>query len=307
MKHEIMIAILFELLAKRCVNASYLAEKYGVSKRSIYRYLNSLEMAGVPLYTIRGNGGGIAIVDTYRISSTYLSVSEFDQVINALSAINVGVDNKTLSAVITKLQAVSKNEYSGFDIKSGNLVIDGGPWGDTVGYKNKLKLLQKCIDENAQLSIKYHDRNGTVTERVIDPHIIVFKQGLWYVFAYCNLREDFRFFKTGRIEQAQITGTKFNRRDLSKDLPFDFWYNSVETVDVDMEISKDVLSDVEEWLGIENVEEIGGKHLAHVKLPNDDGLVSKIMSYGKGIKVLAPKELKNKIKAFASDIIDNYK
>jgi hypothetical protein len=72
-----------------------------------------------------------------------LSVSEFDQVINALSAINVGVDNKTLSAVITKLQAVSKNEYSGFDIKSGNLVIDGGPWGDTVGYKNKLKLLQK--------------------------------------------------------------------------------------------------------------------------------------------------------------------
>lgn len=307
MKHEIMIAILFELLAKRCVNSSYLAEKYGVSKRSIYRYLNSLEMAGVPLYTIRGNGGGVAIVDTYRISSTYLTVNEFDQVINALSAINVGVDNKTLSAVITKLQAVSKNEYSGFDIKSGNLVIDGGPWGDTVGYKNKLKLLQKCIDENAQLSIKYHDRNGTVTERVIDPHIIVFKQGLWYVFAYCNLREDFRFFKTGRIEQAQITGTKFTRRDLAKDLPFDFWHNSVQTVDVDMEISKDVLSDVEEWLGIENVEEVGGKHLAHVKLPNDDGLVSKIMSYGKGIKVLAPKELKTKIKTFANEIINNYK
>ena len=307
MKHEIMIAILFELLAKRCVNSSYLAEKYGVSKRSIYRYLNSLEMAGVPLYTIRGNGGGVAIVDTYRISSTYLTVSEFEQVINTLSAINDSVDNKLLSAVITKLQAVSKHEYSGFDIKSGNLIIDGGPWGDTVGYKNKLKLLQKCIEENMQLSIKYHDRNSVITERIIEPYVIVFKQGLWYVFAYCNLRNDFRFFKTGRIEQATITGKKFIKQDISKmELPFDFWHNSVETTDVELEISKDALSDVEEWLGIENVEQINGKFLAHVKLPNDDGLVSKIMSYGKGIKVIAPKELKNKIKAFASDIIDNY-
>lgn len=308
MKYEIMIAILFELLSKRCVNASYLAEKYDVSKRSIYRYINSLEAAGIPLYTVRGNSGGFALVDTYRISSTYLTINEFEQVINALSAINDGVENKHLSAAIVKLQAVSKHEYSCFDIKSGNLVIDGGPWGDTVGYKNKLKVLQNCIENTLQLSIRYHDRNGVITERVIEPHVIVFKQGLWYVYAYCNLRKTFRLFKTGRIEQATVLNTKFIRQNISeKDLPLDFWHNSVETRNVVMEISQDVLSDAEEWLGIENVEELNGKFRACVKLPYDDGLVSKIMSYGKGIKVVEPKELKEKIKQAANEIVNNYK
>ncbi|MBE7087781.1 MAG: YafY family transcriptional regulator [Clostridiales bacterium] len=306
MKYEIMIAILFELLSKRCVSASYLAEKYEVSKRSIYRYINSLELAGVPLYTIRGNNGGIAIMDTYKISSTFMTVSEFDQVINALTAINDGVENQKLSAAILKLKAVKKNEYSGFDIKSGNLVIDGGPWGDTVGYKSKLKVLQKCADECLQLSIKYHDRNGSVTERVIDPYIIVFKQGLWYVYAFCHLRNEFRFFKTGRIESAKIL-SEFKRQDISeKNLPFDFWHNNVESVEVGFEVGKEVLSDVEEWLGIENVEEIGGKFKATAKLPNDDGLVSKIMSYGSGLKVLYPTELKNKIKKVANEILKSY-
>ncbi len=308
MKFEIMVSILFELLGKRSVTASYLAEKYEVSKRSIYRYLNSLEMAGVPLYTERGNSGGYRLVDTYRISSTYMTSQEFDQVISALNAINNEVENKHLTNAITKLTAVSKHEYSGFDIKSGNLIIDGGPWGDAVGYKTKLKVVQKCVDENLQLSIRYHDRNGSVTERIIDPHIILFKQGLWYVYAYCHLRNTFRFFKTGRIEQATVLSTKFVRQDVSgMDLPLDFWHNSVETTEVVMEISTEVLSDVEEWLGIENVEQIGGKFRATVKLPNDDGLVSKIMSYGKGIKIISPASLVKKIKDNANEIIKSYK
>ena len=235
-----------------------------------------------------------------------MTICEFEQIISALKAVDSSIDNQKLSSAILKLQAVKKNEYSGFDIKSGNLVIDGGPWGDSVGYKTKLKVIQKCVDENLQLQIKYHDRNGVVSERVIDPYIIVFKQGLWYVYAFCNLRNEFRFFKTGRIEHAKILDN-FKRQDVcEKDLPFDTWHTSVETIDVVMEIKQEVLSDVEEWLGIENVEEIDGKFRANVKLPNDDGLVSKIMSYGSGIKVLSPTPLKKKIKDFASEILKNY-
>ena len=73
-----------------------------------------------------------------------------------------------------------------------------------------------------------------------------------------------------------------------------------------MEIDKKYLSDVEEWPGIENVQTVNGKHVASVKLPFDNGLVMKIMSYGSGIKVVEPVELKNKIKACAKNILDNY-
>ena len=173
-----------------------------------------------------------------------------------------------------------------------------------IGLK---EIIQKSLEECKKLSIRYHDRNGDVTDRIIEPHVIVFKQGLWYVFAYCHLREEFRFFKTGRIEQATVLDDKFIKKDLSKmNLPLDFWHTSVDGEDVVMEIDKQYLSDVEEWLGIENVCKVGEKYLANVNLPFDNGLVSKIMSYGKGIKVLAPQKLKDEIKNCAKTILENY-
>lgn len=307
MKYEIMLGILFELLSKKCVKANYLAEKYEVSVRSIHRYINCLEMAGVPIYTLRGNQGGFAIVDTYKLASSFMTVNEFEQTIDALTAITTSVPNKVLENAINKLKSAVKNESSGLNIKSGNLIIDAGPWGDTVGYKSKLAVIQKSIEENKKLFIRYHDRNGDITERTIEPHVIVFKQGLWYTFAYCSLRQEFRFFKTGRIEQATILDEKFTRKDLSKmDLPLDFWQENLDCIDVEMQIDKSIVSDVEEWLGIENVRSLNDKYIASVKLPYDKGLIYKIMSYGGGIKVTSPQMLKDEIAKNAKSIIANY-
>lgn len=307
MKFEIMLSILLELLVKRTVQAKYLAEKYEVSVRSIYRYMSSLEEAGVPIYTVRGNNGGFSVVDTFRLSSNYFTEKEFDKIISVLTAFVDGVPDKTINSIILKLKATAKKDVSGFDLKAGNLIIDAGPWGDTVGYKAKLTVIEKSIDECRQLAITYHDRNGKVSERIIEPHVIVFKQGLWYAYAYCKLRNEFRFFKTGRIEKATLLNTKFERKDLSKmDLPLDFWHNSVETEEIKFEIKESVLSDVEEWLGIENVENINGKYISTVSLPYDNGLVMKIMSFGNGLKIISPKKLKDKIVSAAEELRNAY-
>ena len=307
MKLEVTINILFDLLSKKTVTARYLSEKYGVNVRSIYRYVESLESAGVPIYSTRGRDGGISIVDTYRFSSTFMSVKEFDKAISALSAVEKNMPDKDLSCAIDKLKSAVKHEYAGFDVKAGNLIIDAGPWGDAAGYKAKLKIVQKSIEETRKLSIRYHDRNGAVSERVIEPHVILFKQGLWYVFAYCELRGEFRFFKTGRIERADLLNEKFVRRDLSQmDLPLDFWHNSVKAETVEMEVDASVVSDVEEWLGIENVEKRGDRFFARAALPSDNGLITKIMSFGSGIKVLKPKGLKDEILKNAKQLLSIY-
>lgn len=308
MKFEIVLKILFDLLSNRTMTAKSIAEEYGISVRTVYRYIDCLDAAGVPLYTVRGNRGGIRITDTFRLSSTFLTVKEYEQVINSLAAIVKSVPDKTLKSAINKLKSAVKNEYSGFDIKSGNLIIDAGPWGDTEGYKSKLLIIEKSMEELSPLAIKYHDRNGEISERIIEPHVIVFKQGLWYVYAYCRLRKGFRFFKTGRIEYANLLPGKFVRQDLSKmNLPLDFWHNGSITETVEMEVGKSVLSDIEEWLGIENVKKENGKNIARAKLPFDDGLVSKIISYGNGVKILAPDALIQKVKTAAEKIAANYR
>ena len=308
MKFEIMMGILFDLLSKRCVTAKYLADKYEVSVRSIYRYINSLEYAGVPLYSIKGNNGGFSIVDQYKLSSTFMTVKEFEQIINALTAINEGLPNKALESAITKLKSTKKNEYAGFNVSSGNLILDAGPWGDTDGYKSKLLLLQRGIEENLKLKIKYHDRNGEISERTIEPHYIVFKQGLWYVYAFCEVRNEFRFFKTGRIENIILLEEKFTRKEINRnELPLDYWHQSTIAELIEFEVDKSVLSDIEEWIGIENVNKEKGKFIARAKLPYDNGLVSKLISFGDKIKVISPTNLKNTLIDVANSLINKYR
>ncbi len=307
MKFEIMVNILFDMLSKKTVSAKYLADKYEVSIRTIYRYIQSLEYAGVPLYTTRGNGGGFSLIDTYRLSASFLTKSEFEQTASAITGILSGLPNKTLESALNKLKGTVKNEYCNYNLTNGNLIIDAGPWGDAVGYKSKMSVIQKCIEDKLVLDITYHDRNGNVTKRSIEPHIIIFKQGLWYVYSYCRLRQTFRFFKIGRIELANAKDEKFTRREIpTENLSLDIWSNNTLAQEVVMEISASCLSDVEEWLGIENVKKIDGINIATAKLPTDNGLVSKIMSYGCGIKVIKPKELKDKIKLVADEIAKNY-
>ena len=306
-KNHVMMSILFELLSKRSVSATYLANKYEISTRSVYRYLDDLDQAGVPIYTVRGRGGGISLVDTYRLSSTFMTVNEFEHTINALTAINDGVDNKVLDSAILKLKSTVKKEYSGFNIESGNLIIDGGTWGDTIGYKTKLKVVQESIDSTKKLSITYHDRNGEKSNRIIEPHFLLFKQGLWYTYAYCNLRETFRLFKIGRIESATILPETFTRRNVNKaSIDLNFWDNATEAIDVMMEVSPSIVSDVEEWLGVENVSNENGKTIARAKLPFDKGLINKIMGFGNGVTVIAPAQLKDEIKKNAEELIKNY-
>ena len=308
MKFEIMVGILFDLLSKKCVTAKYLSEKYEVSIRSIYRYINSLEMAGVPLYSVKGNNGGFKIIEQYKLSSTFMSVKEFEQVINALTAINEGVPNKILESALTKLKASIKNEYAGFDIKSGNLIIDAGPWGDTVGYKSKLILIQKSIEEQVKIDFEYHDRNGEITNRIIEPHLILFKQGIWYVYAYCSLRKSFRFFKIGRINNLNLLNEKFTRKEINKsELPLDYWHQNILAETIEFEVDKSILSDIQEWIGVNNVSIKKEKYLANAKLPFDEGLISKLMSYGNKIKIISPAKLRERILEVANQILKNYK
>ncbi|MBQ3597511.1 MAG: YafY family transcriptional regulator [Clostridia bacterium] len=308
MKYEIMLGILFDLLSKRTITAPYLAEKYQVSIRTIYRYLESLEGAGVPLYTVRGNNGGIRIVDTYRLSSTFMSQKEYEHTLDALTSLNNNLNDKTLDSVINKLKSIIKPEQSKLSVCTNSLLIDAGPWGETTGYKNKLSVIQKSLDECKILSIKYHDRNGEISERTVEPHLIMFKQGLWYTYAYCHLRNEFRFFKTGRIEHATITNERFVRRKFNiEELPLNFWENAPKSTDIVLEINKSILSDVEEWLGIECIQNINGKFIAEASLPYDNGLISKIMSFGNNLKVVYPKELRNDVKKVANEIVNNYK
>ena len=136
--------------------------------------------------------------------------------------------------------------------------------------------------------------------------MLILKQGVWYVWAFCHTKQDFRTFKIGRIRSATFTGGKFVKREFTRDdVDLDFTYGDEDVVEVTLEIEKTSLADAEEWLGIDNVEPRGNKFYAAVSLPDDDALVNKILSYGGAVKVLSPQSLKERVRAVAQEIAKN--
>ncbi len=306
MKQEILISILYDLLAGERVTLRGVAEKYGVSERTAYRYLESLSTANVPVWTERGRNGGFRLEEQYRLPAGFLTAEEADAVNDALAAVNAELGSEKLRSAMEKLKASSKNADTALTLTSGNLIIDAGHWGDASTYREKLARAEESIEKRLVVALKYHDRTGEYSERTAEPHALVFKQGLWYLYAYCRLREDFRLFKLGRIEQLRVTEENFERRPLPDKKPFSEWFGTEECVTVRFEIQKSALSDFEEWVGIEHIARRGNGFFAEVRLPDDGGLISKILSFGTGLKVLSPAPLKERVLAAARGVAGVY-
>ncbi len=307
MKNQILIELLFLLLSRKTVTAKYIARRYEISERTAYRYIDELSLC-VPIYNIRGRNGGYAIADTFKIPSTFFTKEESAFLLNLLNGVNNEISSDILTKIIEKFKSISKQKDGDFTLDFGNLIIDGGPWGSTESFKESITFFEKCIEENKTVSITHVSRDGKETTRDIEPHVLILKQGLWYLYAYCKLRNEFRLFKIGRIERAKETGETFERRSTPnvKEL-LDVWYDKLKAEVIELEVLKPAKADVEEWLGIDNVYTLkDGTIFASCNLPIDNVLASKILAFGKNVKVIKPLSLKKAVSDIANEVSKLY-
>ena len=295
MKFQIMTGILFTLLARRKVKAAYLAKKYDVSVRSIYRYIEEMTVAGIPIDVVRGAQGGIFISDAFTLPKGLLTKEEYQKTLECLLAMNEQLRDETLSDVIEKLGRREKAEERRAEL-GGNILVDGGTWGDERRFSDLLSVISHATEDREQLYIEYVDRGGECTHRTILPHLIVLKQNIWYVYAYCKLREEFRLFKLGRIRSVIRTGESFERFPFKReDIPLSFWQTERE-IDAKFKVVPECLPFAEEWLGVSNVYERDGEYFAEAILPDDGALIGKILSAGAGLKAISPESLVLRVK-----------
>ena len=306
MKYQIMIKMLTLLLSRRKVTAQEIADRFEISVRSVYRYVDEMNVAGVPIDVVRGRYGGIYVCDTFKLPGGYFTRGEYAAAVNALSAMvsQLG-DSDTLSA-LDKLQQRQKADKRELSV-SGNIIIDGGAWCDMDKFPEKMRVCEQAVNESKSIEIDYVSREGEHSKRIIDPHVLIFKQNVWYVYAYCHSRADWRTFKIGRIKSARFTGRTFEKQPVNKeDIPLNFEYTSEQLTDVTLEINKDAAPDIEEWLGVDCVEPRGKGLIARVCLPDDEMLVDKILGFGGKVKVLAPDSLRQRVASAARTIYEAY-
>lgn len=205
-----LTAILTQLQTKRLLTASELANKFSVSKRTIYRDIKALEQAGVPILT--EDGKGYTLMDGYRIPPVMFTESEANALITAEQLILKNKDAsfvKEYTEAINKIKSVLRNNTKDkANLLSTRIVFRQNTANQTTS--NHLATLQLALTNFNLTKIKYHstDTNQT-TERIVEPFAIYSTQDNWLLVAYCRLRKDFRVFRLDRIQTLNTLTDKF--------------------------------------------------------------------------------------------------
>lgn len=307
MKFTILLSILFELLTKRKLTATYIAEKHDISPRTVYRYVELLA-EHLPLSIKRGRNGGICLADNYKLPVGYMSNVEYDAAIEALTLAYANEPQEKFLLAKRKLSAQCKEDKKKllFSSDAGNFFADSGVWGDAHSFSEKLRLVEESIKKRIVLQIGYQTENGEKIQTKIEPHALIYKQNVWYAYAFCHTSRKFESYRLGGMFALENTQTTFRKRPFSREQISLFQTPQPKVVAVRLAFTKEAYFNAQNWLGVETLKKKNGVWYADLFLPDDEALVGKILSFGAGVKVLEPTSLQEKVLFTARTMLSQY-
>ena len=297
MREGRLFKIVYYLLDKGQATAPELAERFEVSVRTIYRDIDTLSGAGIPIYAEPGRSGGIHLLPDFVLDKTLLSVQEKQDVLSALQGLNV-LDTTYEKDTFEKLSAL-------FNVPSVDwLEVDLSRWGEKPRDNPKFTLLKTAIIHNRCVKILYAGSYETVSERTIQPLKLLYKSKDWYVKAYCQLKQDFRLFKLNRILKTELleeyfvpvsypmtedSNPQINRR-IMLCFPKEVAYRVYDEFDTN-QITKNERGDL----------------VVTAEMPEDMWLISFLLSFGTQVEIIEPVYLKKIVSEKAKEIYEKNK
>lgn len=213
MKSERLLAITMMLLEQEQISAPQLAERFEVSVRTIYRDIDSLSQAGIPVVAFPGSKGGIRIMENYKIDQRFFTTSDLISLLTSLNSLSRHMNSKQTAYTIEKLKSlVPKKLEKEVALKTDQLIIDLSPWIQNGQAGASIELIQQSLDTQYALSIEYENRAGDYSKRAIEPYRLILKESSWYTQAFCLEKQEFRIFKLSRMKNIQSTNRPITQR-----------------------------------------------------------------------------------------------
>jgi len=308
MRIDRMLAIVVMLLNRERITARELAEKFEVSIRTIYRDLEAVNQAGVPVVSYSGSDGGFGIMENYKIDRQLLTFNDMLAILSALKGVNTTLADQEIDRAIEKISSLVPRERNDeLELRYEQLVIDVSPWGFREEDKRKLKELYQAITDGKLVEFTYGNLKGEKTLREAEPMTLLFKGYAWYLLGYCRLREDFRSFKLSRISELTVLDQEFTRRKYSyREFPISKNHNN-SPIHLKLRYSPEARPNVEEYFNPENITyQDDGRLIVEVDWPEDEWVYGHILSYGEQVEVLEPKEIREKIRKRVAKLYEVY-
>lgn len=298
MKENRYFQMVYLLLERGNMTAPELAEYFEVSVRTIYRDIDILSSAGVPIYATQGKGGGISIQDNFVLEKSVLSEHEQKQVLMALQGIRIADDENT-KTLLSKLNGIFQKQNVNW------LEIDFSSWTKSGAGKNNFQKLKSAIFESKIVTFHYYSGKGEIIKRVVEPLKLVFKSADWYLYGYCTIRNDFRFFKLTRIRDLAVTDYEYTR-SIPNQIFAEEEKFEMQTIKVTLLFDKSMSFRVYDKFDDEVIQNEDGSFLVETVMPNNELLFSYILSCGDKVEVISPQDLRNIVSERAKKILEKY-
>jgi Predicted transcriptional regulator len=301
MKLNRMLEIVTVLLNRKSVTAAELAERFGVSVRTVYRDIEALSSSGVPVYTTQGAGGGISIMEDYSVSRAMLSESERTSVMFALRSLQ-STKYPGAEGALEKLAGAFKTAAADW------ISVDFSPWGSNPNAYNKFNDIKSAILNCGVIEIDYINAKNEHTTRKIEPLRLDFKYQAWYLWGWCRDRHDYRTFRISRIKRVAPTGERFDRfapREKSPAKAADAEQNNF--VHCVLRFTSGALFRLYDDYDDDRIKDNGdGTYTLEVDFPEDDWVYGYILSFGTNVQVIEPEHIKQIISQKAAAIANFY-
>ena len=291
MKVDRLVSIIMTLLDKKRIGAQELADMFEVSPRTIYRDIDAINMAGVPIRSISGVGGGFEIMPEYKISNLSNMVRG-DELVNALAKVK---------------SFIPADKAKDIEIKINQICIDLSPWSGNKSIQPYLQMIKAALEDYKLLSFEYIAHHGNKTVRTVEPYQLVLKSGHWYFYGYCYNRSDYRLFRLSRMSDLQIKQEPFAPRDYQKPiLDFEEMIETMQT-EIKIRIHKSVLDRVLEFCSYDHFSPDGDEHyIVNFPFIENEYYYDILLSFGDKCECLEPLHIRTRMKQKIYDIAAIY-
>ena len=292
-----LFKIVYHLLNKGHATASELAEKLEVSVRTIYRDIEALSEAGIPVDAETGRSGGIYLMSDFVLGKAMLSEREKKELLAALQSLTV-TGNTYPDSLLEKLTAIfSAPSESWFE-------VDFSQWGNETRDKQYFDLLKTAVIKKRCVKLHYVSTNAAFSERIIQPMKLLYKSRAWYLHAFCMERQAFRLFRLSRILDCELLDEGIEPPPLmecqdtatQEYCKFVFLFSKDATYRVYDEFNPDFVQRPE-----------NGDLLVTVWMPYDEWVIGFLLSVGHLVEIIEPTALKDVIAERAKKIYEKNK
>lgn len=293
-----LFRIVYYLLQNGKATAPELAQKFEVSIRTIYRDIDSISSAGIPIYAMQGKGGGISILNDYTLDKSLFSEQEQEQMLTALQGM-VATTEENSNELLTKLSGL-------FQINSTNWIeVDFSDWAHRTPQQDTFNIIKEAIFQKRVISFCYFSGKGNKEKRNVRPIRLVFKSKSWYLYSFCLLRNDYRFFKLTRIKELEMLSETFTQ---------DFTPTKIEkqiqvenTVAVKLKFDRQAAFRVYDEFTDSITEDSQGNLYVQIDLPDNEVLYSYVMSFSDSVEIIEPQSIREQMKKRLQKMQEKYR